>query len=131
MAASDWRDSLESSTIRKRMGGRAKTAPIVPGLDALIKTCERRIMHAFRRQPTMKLFGGGKPDHPLADPKEAKRVLEALPANDPVKALDELMHWLESVAAVEGFRPEDRIELLFMLDEAAQPRVRKLTRDYF
>ena len=31
----------------------------------------------------MKLFGGGKPDHPLADPKEAKRLLEALPANDP------------------------------------------------
>ena len=29
---------------------------------------------------TMKLFGGGKPDHPLADPKEAKRLLEALPA---------------------------------------------------
>jgi len=27
----------------------------------------------------MALFGGGKPDHPLADPKEAKRLLEALP----------------------------------------------------
>jgi hypothetical protein len=79
----------------------------------------------------MKLFGGGKPDHPLADPKEAKRVLEALPANDPIKALDELEHWLESVAAVEGFRPEDRIQLLFMLDDAAQPRVRKLAKDYF
>jgi len=79
----------------------------------------------------MKLFGGGKPDHPLADPKEAKRVLEALPADDPVKALDELMHWMESVAAVEGFRPEDRVQLLFLLDDTAQPRVRKLARDYF
>jgi hypothetical protein len=78
----------------------------------------------------MKLFGGGKPDHPLADPKEAKRVLEALPANDPIKALDELMHWMESVAAVEGFKPEIRIQLLFMLDDAAQPRVRKLAKDY-
>ena len=29
----------------------------------------------------MKLFGGSKPDHPLADPKEAKRLLDALPAN--------------------------------------------------
>jgi len=78
----------------------------------------------------MKLFGGGKPDHPLADPKEAKRLLDALPADD-VKALDEVMHWLESVAASEGFKPEARIQLLFTLDEAAQPRVRKLAKDYF
>jgi len=79
----------------------------------------------------MKLFGGGKPDHPLADPKEAKRVLDALPANDLVKALDELMHWMESVAAVEGFRPEARVQLLMQIDEAAQPRARKLAKDYF
>ena len=79
----------------------------------------------------MKLFGGAKPDHPLADPKEAKRVLDALPANDPVKALEELMHWMESVAAAEGFKPENRIQLLLMLDDAAQPRVRKLAKDYF
>ena len=79
----------------------------------------------------MKLFGGGKPDHPLADPKEAKRLLEALPSNDPVKALDELMHWLESVAAAEGFRPEARIQMLVMLDDAAQPMVRRLSKDYF
>jgi hypothetical protein len=78
----------------------------------------------------MKLFGGGKPDHPLADPKEAKRLLDALPADD-VKALDELMHWMESVAAIEGFKPEARTQLLFTLDEAAQPRVRKLAKDYF
>ena len=79
----------------------------------------------------MKLFGGSKPDHPLADPKEAKRLLEALPANDPVKALDELMHWVESVAAIEGFKPEARIQLLIMLDDAAQPFVRKLGKEYF
>ena len=77
----------------------------------------------------MKLFGG-KPDHPLADPKEAKRLLDALPADD-VKALDEVMHWMESVAAIEGFKPEARIQLLFTLDDAAQPRVRKLAKDYF
>jgi hypothetical protein len=76
------------------------------------------------------LFGAGKPDHPLADPKEAKRLIEALPAQDPLKALEELAHWHESVAAAEGFRPDARFELLFMLDEAAQPRVRKVARDY-
>ena len=79
----------------------------------------------------MKLFGGAKPDHPLADPKEVKRVLEALPSNDPATALDELMHWMESVAAIEGFKPESRIQLLFALDDAAQSRVRKLAKDYF
>jgi hypothetical protein len=78
----------------------------------------------------MALFGGGKPDHPLADPKEAKRLLEALP-DDAVKALDELMHWMESVAAVEGFKPEVRVQLLLQLDDVAQPSVRKLAKDYF
>ena len=78
----------------------------------------------------MKLFGGSKPNHPLGDPKEAQRLLDALPA-DEVKALDEIMHWIESVAAVEGFKPEARIQLLFTLDDAAQARVRKLSKDYF
>jgi hypothetical protein len=78
----------------------------------------------------MKLFGGGKPDHPLADPKEARRLLDALPA-DEVKALDEVMHWVESVAVIEGFKPEVRLQLLITLDDAAQARVRKLSRDYF
>ena len=78
----------------------------------------------------MKLFGGAKPDHPLADPKEAKRLLEALPGDD-AKAVEELMHWIESVVAAEGFKPEARIQLLLMLDDAAQPRLRKLSKDYF
>lgn len=78
----------------------------------------------------MKLFGGGKPDHPLADPKEARRLLGALPGDD-AKALEELMHWMESVAAAEAFKPEVRIQLLLMLDDAAQPRLRKLAKDYF
>jgi len=78
----------------------------------------------------MNLFGS-RPDHPLADPKEAKRLLEALPTDDPVKALDELMHWMESLAAVEGFRPEALVQLLLQLDDAAQQRVRKLAQDYF
>jgi hypothetical protein len=78
---------------------------------------------------TMKLFGR-KPDHPLADPKEARRLLEALPADD-AKAVEEVMHWIESVVAAEGFRPEARIQLLLMLDDTAQPRLRKLAREYF
>ncbi len=76
------------------------------------------------------LFGGAKPDHPMADPAEARRILEALPARDPFKALEELSHWMESVAAAEGFRPLERVQRLLLVDEAAQPRVRRLARDY-
>ena len=76
------------------------------------------------------LFGGGGPDHPMADPKEAKRLLEELPGNDPLKALEELAHWHESVGATGGFRADTRIQLHFTLDDAAQARVKKVTRDY-
>jgi hypothetical protein len=79
----------------------------------------------------MKIFGGARPDHPMAQAKEAQRILEALPADDPRKALEELAHWHESVATTEGFKPVDRIELLLMIDEAAQPRLRRVARDYF
>jgi hypothetical protein len=78
----------------------------------------------------MKLFGGGRPDHPMADPKEARRLLDDLPAQDHLKALEELAHWHESVATAEGFRPDARIQLHFAIDEVAQPRVRKVARDY-
>lgn len=79
----------------------------------------------------LKLFGGSKPDHPMADPREARRILEQLPAQDPFKALEELAHWHESVATADGFKLETRIGLLFAIDDAALPRVRKLAKDYF
>ncbi len=78
----------------------------------------------------IKLFGSGGPDHPMADAKEAKRLLDELPAQDPLKALEELGHWHESVSLAEGFRPDRRIQLLLQVDDAAQGRVKKLTRDY-
>jgi len=78
----------------------------------------------------IRLFGSAGPDHPMADAKEAKRLLDELPAQDPVKALEELGHWHESVSLAEGFRPERRIQLLLQLDDAARGRVTKLTRDY-
>ena len=78
----------------------------------------------------LKLFGGGGPDHPMADPKEARRILEALPAQE-LKALEELATWHESVSSAPGFKPADRMQLLAQVDDAAQPRLRKLARDYF
>lgn len=78
----------------------------------------------------LKMFGVGKPDHPLADSREARRILEALPPQE-LKALEELAHWHESASAAEGFKPADRVQVLTSIEEAAQARVRKLGRDYF
>lgn len=78
----------------------------------------------------LKLFGGGKPDHPMADLKEARRILEEVPALDAFKALEELSHWLESVRTLEGFKPDYRLQLLLLIDDAAQVHARKLQRDY-
>ena len=76
------------------------------------------------------LFGKKKPDHPMADIKEAKKLLAELPSGDAFKCADELTHWLESVVTAEGFKPEYRAQLIQLLDETAQPYLRKLARDY-
>ena len=76
------------------------------------------------------LFGGKKPDHPMAEIKEARKLLGDLPTGDAVKCVDELMHWLQSVAAEEGFKAEYRAQLIQLLDETAQIHLRKLARDY-
>lgn len=71
-----------------------------------------------------------KPDHPLADPKEARRVFDALPGREPGGAIDEATALLESLAGVEGFKPEQRLALILQLDEAAIVPARRLGREY-
>jgi hypothetical protein len=71
-----------------------------------------------------------KSSHPLADAKEARRVLDELASRDATPALDEIAGWLESVAADELFKPSERLALILQLDEAAQVHARKLSRDY-
>lgn len=78
----------------------------------------------------LNIFGGGKPDHPMSDLKEAHKILDELPANDAHRALEELGNWLDSVSSTEGFKAELRAQLLLQIDEAAQQHVRKLVRDY-
>jgi len=78
----------------------------------------------------LKQLFSGKPDHPMADLKEARRILDQLPAQDYFKSIEELTHWLDSVGSAEGFRPEPRLQILLLIDEAAQPRLRKLAKDY-
>lgn len=78
----------------------------------------------------LKFFGGGKSDHPMADLKAARRLLDEVPSGDAFKALEELSHWFESVRTAEGFKPEHLAQLVQLIDDAAQVHVRKLQRDY-
>jgi hypothetical protein len=71
-----------------------------------------------------------KPDHPLADAKEAKRILSELAGREPAAALDEVSAWLESLVVADDLNPALRLDLILGLDEAAFPHSRKLGRDY-
>src|SRR5688572_4776876 len=78
----------------------------------------------------MALFGGGKPDHPMADIKLAKKLISELPPNDAPKALDEVTFWLDSVIRTDGFKLDYRFELFDLLDQSAKTFQRKLAQEY-
>lgn len=72
-----------------------------------------------------------KSEHPLNDPREFRRIIAELPHDNAFKALDEIIAWLESLAATDVF-PEDRLfEVLSRLEEAATPHLKRLSREYF
>lgn len=63
----------------------------------------------------------GKPDHPLFDLDEAKRMIDELPDDDQRKALEDITFWLESIKTTTGFHPEVRAAIILLLDETALP----------
>ena len=74
---------------------------------------------------------GKKSDHPLADLKAVQAFLDDLPKHDALKALQELTAWIESAREQAAFRLDHQFAVLRLLDEAARPFERKLTREYF
>lgn len=74
-------------------------------------------------------FTTQKVDHPLADAKQSRRVVEDLP-KDTHKALTEILFWIDSVNATDGFRLDRRLDLVEELDQAAKPHIRRLAQDY-
>ncbi len=78
----------------------------------------------------LNLFGGGKVDHPMADPKRARELVSELPAGDAVKAVAEITEWLESINETAGFKLDRRFENADLLDGAAKTHQRKLLQDY-
>jgi len=78
----------------------------------------------------MALFGRGAPDHPMAGIRQAKKLIAELPAYDSIKALDEVIFWLDSIGRTEGFAVDHRYELIDLLDHAAKGHQRKLAQEY-
>lgn len=76
-----------------------------------------------------KLFEG-KPDHPMSDVAEARRLLADLPHDNYYKALSEVTSWLDSVKDADGFKPEVRAEIIMLLDETGQPFYTELLQLY-
>ena len=85
----------------------------------------------FDKVATLGGMFSAKTDHPLANPRELRKILSELPKDNAFKAQDEITGWLESLAAVEDF-PADRLyEVVQALEEAAQPHLKRLSREYF
>jgi hypothetical protein len=78
-----------------------------------------------------RLFGK-KSDHPLASLKSAQQLLDVIPKADSIKAVTELSSWVESLRDHSSeFSLEHLVTILGLLDEASQPHLKKLQREYF
>lgn len=71
-----------------------------------------------------------RPDHPLADAKEFKRILAELLVERAENAIDEVSGWYESLMHARNFRLDHYFEIFRQLDDVAQPHLRRLARDY-
>ena len=74
----------------------------------------------------LKWITGSKVDHPLADPKQARALVAELPPYDPIKALEEITRWLESLVDAEGFKLERLYEVIDLLDGTGRSHHRKI-----
>lgn len=70
------------------------------------------------------------PSHPLADAREAKRILGEIAGREPLGAVEDASAWMESLAGDDSFKLAQRLDLIFRLDEAAVVPARRLGRDY-
>lgn len=76
-----------------------------------------------------KWIGGSAADHPMADAKRAREIIDGLPT-DATKALLEVTELLESLNQTEGFRLNRRFENIGLLENAVREHQRTLLRDY-
>lgn len=75
-------------------------------------------------------IGGNEAEHPMADPKQARAIIDALPPKDAVKTLEEVTDWLESLNQADSFALDRRLQGVELLDGAARRQQRELTKEY-
>ncbi len=73
---------------------------------------------------------GTQSDHPLADDKAARELIAELPANDSIKALEELAFWLDSLKTADDLKVGRMVEIVDLIDTAAKNQQRKLSQEY-
>ena len=66
----------------------------------------------------------------MSDAKRARQLIDALPTNDPAKALEEVTYWLDTINQTGDFKLNQRFDNIDLLDGAARNHVRKLSQDY-
>ncbi|HTH94283.1 MAG TPA: hypothetical protein VL550_03550 [Rhodocyclaceae bacterium] len=71
-----------------------------------------------------------KSDHPLADPKEAKRLFAGLTIKNASEALDEAAILIESLHRDQRIPPDKRWDILRQMDEVMIGHARRFARDY-
>src|SRR5262245_41772032 len=73
---------------------------------------------------------GQRGGHPMLNPADAAKLLEQLPSDDPLKAIEEVTAWLESLARATRFGTGQRLRVISMVDEAGQPAATSLRAEY-
>ncbi len=73
---------------------------------------------------------GDKVNHPFADARHAKAVIDSFPANDPWQTLEDANYWLHSINQTAGFKLVKRFELIDQLDIATREAQEKLLDTY-
>jgi hypothetical protein len=73
---------------------------------------------------------GKRTSHPMRGTAEAARLLADLPVDEPLKAVEEVAAWLESLASATSFSTDSRLQVISLVDETGQPLAEELTRDY-
>ncbi len=71
-----------------------------------------------------------RPDHPLANDKELKRIVGEIRRAPSVQAIEEVNSWLDSLKFADKFPADRFFEIVNQLDNAAQPHLRRLKREY-
>lgn len=71
-----------------------------------------------------------KIEHPMGTEEEARELLASLPEWDHLASLNEVVHWLESLAAETAFSPGRRARLVMLLDQTVRPHWRALAQEY-